>query len=977
MTTTHGFQLVEEEQIAELNAFVQLYRHEKTSARLLSIQNDDENKVFGINFRTVPSDSTGIAHIMEHSVLGGSRKYPVKEPFVELVKGSLKTFVNAMTGPDVTLYPVASTNTQDFYNLIDVYLDAVFYPLLTPHHLEQEGWHYELEKIDEPLTYKGVVFNEMKGAYSSPDMLLYRHARQSLFPDNTYGLDSSGDPKVIPNLTYEQFKEFHQTYYHPSNAYLFFYGDDDPTERLRLLDVYLRDFDALQIDSTIPLQTPFNNPKRFEIPYGVDPSENGGSKAYLRLNWMLPEKDDGAWVMAMEILSHALLGTPASPLRKTLIDSGLGEDIVGGGYNSSTRQPTFSVGMKGVAVDDMDRVESLILESLSQLAEDGIAFETLEAAVNSIEFYLRENNTGSTPRGLVIMYWVLDSWIYDRDPLKALAYAGPLAKAKAKILNEPDYVGSLIQEYVLNNAHRTIVILQPDTELRQRDEAEEKQRLEAARSKMDEQMLESLIKNTHELKRRQQAPDRPEDLAKIPRLTLADLDRTGKEIPSEVTEVGGCQVLYHDLFTNGIIYLDVGFKMHVLPPELLPYINLFGRALTEMGTETEDFVQLAQRIGRKTGGVWATNFTSSKRGEIGHRADDHMAWFFLHGKAVPEQAHELLNIMQDVLLTVNLDNQERFRQLVLEAKARKEAGLIPGGMGIVSGRLSANLTTAGWLSEQRGGLEYLFFLRRLAERVENNWPAVLADLEQIRSLLINCNTLIGNVTLDADNWSRFQSQLAEFVMALRAQPVNLHTWHATLNPVHEGLTVPAQVNYVGKAARLYDLGYQLHGSIWPITNYLRTTWLWDKVRIQGGAYGARCQFNRRSGILTYLSYRDPNLLETIDVYDQTAHFLRNLDLSQDELTKSIIGTISSIDSYQLPDAKGSTSLMHHLFEEDAASRQKIREEVLNTSQADFKSFADVLDHVKEQGAVAVLGSQDTIEQVNRERDNWLRVTKVL
>ncbi|MBV7335407.1 insulinase family protein [Chloroflexi bacterium TSY] len=977
MTTTHGFRLVQEEQIAELNALVQLYHHEKTGARLLSIQNDDENKVFGINFRTVPSDSTGIAHIMEHAVLGGSRKYPVKEPFVELVKGSLKTFVNAMTGPDVTLYPVASTNTQDFYNLIDVYLDAVFYPLLTLHHLEQEGWHYELEKMDEPLTYKGVVFNEMKGAYSSPDMLLYRHARQSLFPDNTYGLDSGGDPKVIPDLTYEQFKEFHQTYYHPSNAYLFFYGDDDPAERLRLLDVYLRDFDAIQIDSAIPLQQPFRDPKRFEIPYGVDPSENGSSKAYLRLNWMLPEQDDGAWVMAMVILSYALLGTPASPLRKTLIDSGLGEDIVGGGYNSGTRQPTFSVGMKGVVVDNVDRVETLIIESLSQLAKEGVALETLEAAVNSIEFYLRENNTGSTPRGLVIMYWVLDSWIYDRDPLKALAYAGPLAKVKARVLNEPDYVGSLIQEYILNNSHRTTVVLQPDEELRQRDEAEEKQRLAIARSTMDEQMLESLIKNTQELKRRQATPDRPEDLAKIPRLTLADLDQTGKEIPSEVTEVGGCQVLYHDLFTNGIIYLDIGFKMHVLPPKLLPYINLFGRALTEMGTETEDFVQLAQRIGRKTGGVWATNFTSSKRGEVGLDADEHVAWFFLHGKAVPEQAHELLNIMQDVLLTVNLDNQERFRQLVLEAKARKEAGLIPGGMGIVSGRLSANLTTAGWLSEQRGGLEYLFFLRQLAEKVESDWQSVLADLEQIRSLLINSNTLIGNVALDADNWSRFQPQLAEFITALPAQPVNLHTWHATLNPVHEGLTAPAQVNYVGKAARLYDLGYQLHGSIWPITNYLRTTWLWDKVRIQGGAYGARCQFNRRSGILTYLSYRDPNLLETIDVYDQTAHFLRNLELSQDELTKSIIGAISSIDSYQLPDAKGSTSLMRHLFAEDAASRQKIREEVLNTSQADFKAFADVLDHVKERGAVAVLGSQDAIEQVNRERDGWLRVTKVL
>ena len=971
MTISHGFELLKEQKIPELNSMARLYRHVKTGAELLSLENDDENKVFDITFRTPPADSTGVAHIMEHCVLGGSRKYRVKEPFVELVKGSLKTFVNALTYPDKTTYPVASANTQDFYNLIDVYLDGVFFPLITPHHLDQEGWHYELANLDDPLIFKGVVFNEMKGAYSSPDSVFYRYNQHSLFPDNVYGNDSGGDPAVIPDLTYAQFKRFHDTFYHPSNARIFFYGDDDVQKRLEILDVYLREFDALEVDSAVSLQEPFSEPRRMTHPYSVD-SEGENGKGMAQLNWLLPENTDPALTMALSILSYALVSTPASPLRKALIDSGLGEDLTGGGLSTSLRQMFFSVGLKGIAVGDVDRVEALILETLAGLAEAGIEKEMIEAAVNTIEFNLRENNTGRFPRGLSLALRALSTWLYDRDPLASLLFEGPLTAVKIQLADHPDYLQTLIQTYLLDNTHRTTVILKPDPELAQRLETAEKARLAGVKASLSQAERQAIIDNTRELKRLQETPDSPEALASIPVLTLADLDKENKTIPLELSSSSGSQILYHDLFTNGIVYLDLGFDLHTLPPDLLPYVNLFGRALVEIGTETEDFVKLSQRIGRKTGGIWPSSFTSTR--QDGRSVT---ATLFLRGKATVDQAADMLDIMRDVLLTVKLDNQERFRQMALKAKAGQEASLIPSGHAVTNTRLRAHFTESAWVSEQMGGIDYLFFLRQLAEAVENDWPSVLAKLEGVRRLLVNRNSMVCNVTLDAANDGRFHPQLRDFITAVPANPVKLVDWSPAFSPQNEGLTIPAQVNYVGKGANLYDLGYRRHGSMSVITKYLGTTWLWEKVRVQGGAYGGFSSFDRFSGVWTYLSYRDPNLLGTLANYDGTADFLRHLELSDDERVKSIIGAIGGLDAYQLPDAKGYTSLVRYLTGETDEQRQQYRDEVLSTTTADFKALGEVLAQVNDDGVVVVLGSAAAIAKANEGRDGWLGVKKVM
>lgn len=977
MCLIHGFELLREQEITELNLRAKLYRHVVTGAELLSLENDDENKTFGITFRTPPTDSTGLPHILEHAVLCGSRKYPVKEPFVELLKGSLQTFLNALTFADKTCYPVASQNLKDFYNLVDVYLDAVFYPRITRETFEQEGWHYEPETPQGPLTYKGVVFNEMKGAYSSPDALVYRYSEQLLFPDTVYGYESGGDPEEIPTLTYERFKEFHARYYHPSNARIFFYGDDDPEQRLRLLQEYLKDFTARPVESAIPLQPPRPEPWRERRPYPAsdDPEKQ---KAMITVNWLLPENNDPMRTFSLEMLGYILVGTPASPLRKALIDSGLGEDVIGAGLASELRQLYFSTGLKGVAPEATAQVEALILETLSRLASEGIEREMIEAALNTIEFSLREQNYGSLPRGIVLMLSSLTTWLHGGDPFAPLAFEKPLTAIKAALSRDMElrpserYFERLIQVHLLQNSHRLTFVLEPDPDLQRRKEASERARLEAVQAQLSQAEMEELWRRAQELRRLQETPDPPEALATIPRLNLEDLDREVRRVPTERTDVAGTTVLYHDLFTNGIVYLDVGFDVHTLPAHLLPYLPMFSTALLEIGTEKEDFVKLTQRIGRKTGGINTVTFISAIRG-----VSQAAAWLFLRGKATLEQMDDLLDILRDVLLTVRLDNRERFLQLLLEERASSEAALIPNGHRVVLTRLAGKFGEAGWASEQLHGVSQLFVLREMAARVQQDWPSVLEKLEQIRQILINRSRAICNVTVDQAGWHQFEPKLNDFLEALPAMPQETQVWSPDSVRVHEALTLPVQVNYVAKGTNLYELGYRLHGSVAVITQYLATSWLWERVRVQGGAYGAFCPFDQHSGFLGFASYRDPNLLETLSIFDQTGEYLRALELPDEERIKSIIGAIGNMDAYQLPDAKGFSALKRYLIGYNDEQRQQLRDEILGTSVADFRAFGEVLGQLRDVGLIVVMGAPEAIEAAQAAHGPAFAVTRLL
>ncbi len=972
MTQAYGFELIQQREIPELNTQAKLYRHTKTGAELLSLENADENKVFGITFRTPPPNSTGLPHIMEHSVLCGSRKYPVKEPFVELVKGSLNTFLNAFTYPDKTCYPVASQNLQDFYNIVDVYLDAVFHPRLTPEILEQEGWHYEAESPDDPLTYKGVVFNEMKGAYASPDNLVARYSEQGLFPDTAYGLDSGGDPEIMPDLTHAQFLAFHKTYYHPSNARVFFYGDDNAQERLRILDAYFSEYDRQPVDSALSLQTRRDTPWRIVKPYPVSEEAAEAPKSMVMVNWLLPENTNATLTLALGILSYALVGTPASPLYKALIDSGLGEDVIGEGVDDSIRQLHCSVGLKGVAPDAIDRVEALILDTLESIVANGLDADTIEAAINTVEFQLREQNTGRYPRGLFVMLQAMTTWLHDGDPFAPIAFEAPLQAVKHALAAEPRYFEGLVREHLLANQHRLTVVLEPDPDLQDRQDAAEKARLARAKAALTESELAVVRERARHLKELQEKPDSPEALATIPSLGLEDLDREPKHVPTEAFALHDTQVLYHDLFTNGIVYLDLGLNLHALPQELLPYTELFLSALLEIGTESEDFVKLMQRIGRQTGGISPTTFTA-----MIHETGSTAAWAFLRSKALVAQVPDLLAILRDVLLTVKLDNKPRFVQMLLERKAREEAGLVPGGHRVAASRLRAKFSESHWVAEQIGGITYLFALRRLVDEASADWPTVLQRLEQVRSLLVNRDTMLCNVTVDAGAWTVIQPQLDAFLGSLPSLGVTRATWTPTYNLAPEALTLPANVNYVSKGANLFDLGYKRHGSAEVISHYLRSTWLWERVRVQGGAYGGFCILDSHSGTYGYVSYRDPNLVQTLDVYDQTAGYLEALDLPQEELVKGIIGAIGAIDAYQLPDSKGFSATVRALIGYTDEARQKYRTELLSTTAQDFKAFATVARRVAESGSVVVVGSPAAIQAADEARSIGFEITKLM
>lgn len=972
MTGKHGFEQIREQEVPELNTKAFLYRHIQTGSELLSLTNDDENKVFGITFRTPPRDSTGLPHILEHSVLCGSRKYPVKEPFVELLKGSLQTFLNAMTYPDKTCYPVASQNLKDFYNLVDVYLDAVFYPRLTPFIFQQEGWHYDLEKQVEPLRYKGVVYNEMRGAYSSPDHLVAEYSLESLFPDNAYGFDSGGDPGRIPNLTFEQFKAFHEKYYHPSNSRIYFYGDDDPERRLSLVDEYLREFERIEADSMISLQPPFKKAQRVIRSYAAGGREGRNAKGMITLNWMLPEGTDSKMNVAMHILEYILLGMPGSPLRRALIESGLGEDLTGTGLSSETRQMYFSTGLKGIDPDNSDRIQDLILRTLTRLIKDTIDPRTTEAAVNSIEFSLRENNAGRFPRGLLLMLRSLTTWLYDKDPLALIAFEAPLESVKNEICANKLYFEDMIRAYFMDNPHRTTLIMKPDPDLAEREKEAEENRLRSVKKDMSPDELKEVIEKSTRLRESQEAPDPPEALASIPRLRLSDLDRENKHIPLEIPEEDGKRVLYHDIFTNGIAYMDLGFDLRALPQQYLPYVRLFGRCFLEMGTEKEDYVTIGQRISRKTGGIHPAFHTSTLKD-----MEKSTVWLFLRGKAMYEHTEEMLDILRDLLLHVRLDNRNRFRQILLEEKAREEQKLVPSGHQVVNLRLRSHFVEADWAAEQVSGLSYLFFLRKLADAVDNDWDGILKDLRQMHRIFLNREAMLVNVTQDEDGWSRFRPRVMDFMHEFPATGLSPAEWSRKLIPTFEGLTIPAQVNYVGKGANLYREGYRFHGSAQVISRFLRNSYLWDRIRVRGGAYGAFCLFDRLSGTLTFVSYRDPNLSRTIDVFDQSAAYVRDLELSEDELTKAITGSIGDLDAHKLPDAKGYTSMVHYLSGETDEDRQRMREEILRTTSKDFRAFADVLEGVRKDGIVKVLGSRNAVQESLEQNPGWLQVTQVL
>ncbi|CAM9450782.1 unnamed protein product [Chrysoparadoxa australica] len=951
-SATHpSFAIVAEDYIPEYEATTTLYRHKKSGAQLLSVQIEDDNKVFGISFRTPPEDSSGIAHVLEHSVLCGSRKFPLKEPFADLLKGSLQTFLNAFTYPDRTCYPVASQNTKDFYNLVNVYLDAVLFPRATkdPLVLQQEGWHYELENVEDALTYKGVVFNEMKGVYSSPDSLMGRACQQALFPANAYAVDSGGDPVDIPNLTFDYFKGFHGRFYHPANSRIYFYGDDDPSKRLQLLDEYLHEFEPLPEQYTqaskIVYQPKLSKPWYYteDFPAG----EDSKGKHMVSVNWLINDKPMSPKEnLALGVLDDLLVGTSASTLRKALTDSGLGESVIGGGLSDELLQNTYSIGLKGVAPENVKKVEKLVLDTLAKAAQDGFEPTAIEASMNTAEFSMREFNTGSFPRGLSFMLGALQDWIYDLPPTEGLHFEAPLAELKAELASGKDVFKEMLQDLIVNNGHRCTVEMKPSTTLGAEIEAAEAKKLAEIKKGMTETDLLSIIDSTKELKAAQAAEDSPQAKATLPKLSLKDLDKKAKEIPIAFDEVDGVKLITHDLPSSGILYADVGIDMSAVGIEDYPLLGLFTRMLKETGTSKLDRVELSRAIGAQTGGITIQSMIS--QGYDGGKVADPMdlrSYLFVRGKAVSSKLPQLFDLIHQILADANLDSQQRAIEMLKESCAQFEASLVSSGHVYAGQRLDSKFTLENYIGEVAGGVAFLPTLRGFIKEAESDWPSMLARLERIRfvsvsdviclTALLSKDKFFVNLTGDKPVMDAAKAPIRELLAKLPTTGSSMERKLPSLDtlpaPAEEGFAVPTQVNYVAKGGRLYEPGEHVPGSAGVASRYLRSGYLWDNVRVMGGAYGGFCRLSPTSGLFSYLSYRDPNLEKTISIYDGAAEYMRNVEITDEDLEMGIIGSIGEMDAPKSVDQKGFTSLKQYLLGQNAADRQRYRDEVLATN----------------------------------------------
>lgn len=965
---SHGFTLVREEELREAGGRVRLWRHDRTGAELLSVCNADENKSFGVSFRTPPKDSTGVAHILEHSVLCGSDRYPVKEPFVELLKSSLQTFLNAMTFPDKTCYPVASCNLQDFYNLVDVYLDAVFHPRIDENVLRQEGWHIEADGPDAPWQFKGVVFNEMKGVYSSPDSVLMEACQHAVFPDMLYSLDSGGDPAVIPSLTFEAFRDFHTSYYHPSNARFFFWGDDPEEGRLARLEDVLAPYDRRDVDSAVPLQPRFSAPRRLEVPYAAAEGEEA-DRAHVAVNWLLCESRETEEMFVLNMLEHIIAGLPGSPLRKALMDSGLGEDISGGGLEEDLRQAYFSMGLRSIDVKDADRVERLMMDTLAGLAREGVPARAVEAALNSLEFMLRENNTGSFPRGLSAMFRSLSDWLYDGDAFAPLAWEKPLASIKERLAAGEPVFENAIRRWFLDNPHRVVVLLVPDAELSANRQAEEDARLEAIRQGMTPFERKQVVVDAAALRAAQQQPDTQEALDTIPSLGKDDLPAVNIGIPRVVEQVEELEVVTHELDTMGIVYVRFAFDLSVVPSRLLPLVPLYARALTELGTKRRDYVELGFEISAQTGSLGAGPIVLPRCSDGAV-----VSYLSLSGKCTVDKVDRMVALMEEVLTEPDFGNRERFTQMVLEEKARMEQAAVPSGHLLVNTRLNGRLSPVGRISEEMNGVNSLFYTRSLSRRMEESWSTVAAELGELHELIVRREGVKLDLTADSELIGKARGSLERLAHNLPSRPLPVIAQDFEALPGAELLSVPAQVNYVGLGLSLKGTGYRYHGSQAVILRHLRMGYLWDRVRVQGGAYGCFARYGRATGAFTFASYRDPGVENTLSVYRGTAEYLGNLSLSEADISRAVVGAIGDMDAYMLPGAKGSASFSRWMSGETDEERQRIREEILSTRLTDFHDFAPYLARALETAVPCVLGGSDADAVAAAE--GWTR-TRVL
>lgn len=959
--------LEQSEYIKEVDSFALSLRHKVSGARVLVLSNEDDNKVFSIGFRTPPKDATGVPHIIEHTVLCGSKHFPTKDPFVELVKGSLNTYLNATTYPDKTLYPVASCNDKDFENLMHVYMDAVFYPNIYEHEeiFKQEGWHYEITEPDEPVTYNGVVYNEMKGAFSSEEGVLERFVMNSLFPDTTYGQESGGDPACIPDLTYEEYLDFHRRYYHPVNSYIYLYGDMDVEERLDWMDEnYLKDFPAIELDSSIGLQKPFDKMKSLSKEYAVSQTADCSEKTYYAYAAAMDITMDQEACKAFELLSYVLIEMPGAPLKQALLDAGIGNDV-DVDFCDILRQSYFAITTKNAGAGEKEKFYQVIRQTLEQLVKDGIDRKALEAAINGTEFKEREADFGSFPKGLLYGLKTMKTWLYDdSQPYTSLCYDKYYQFLREQLAT--DYYEQLIQKYLLDNPHSILVEMVPKLGLAAENEQKEKERLAAYKASLTDDEIQQLMEDTKALKAYQEEPSPKEVLEMIPMLSREDIDSKVQPFVNEEITLQGIKAVHHDIHTNDIIYLRLFFDGGELE-EYVPQMSFLATLLGYMDTKKHSYMEFDTETNFYTGGIASDVNIFCMYGN----KDDYRIQFEVRTKVLRSQVEEAMKLMAEMMFETLFSDEKHLKEVVAETRSRLKVRLMSAGHQAAAGRATSYFSKSAWLNDASVGIGYYQYLVQLDEHFEEEKENLKAGCQVLLKKLFRKENMLISCTSDKEGLQAVDSALAEFLKELTAFETAdvskkslgniLQSYPANPKQRNEGWMTPAEIQYVAMAGSYEDVKDVNFGALRVVRHLLNYGYLWNEVRVKGGAYGVFCQFNRdQEGF--FASYRDPKLSETMEVYQKAAEFLKEYQTEEREILKTIIGTVSGMDTPLTPAMKGRRSMTAYLTRTPLEALQEERDQVLSCTCEDIRKTASVMEAVTNAGNLCVIGNEQHLEE---------------
>lgn len=952
------YEILDEHRVEDVQSDGFILRHKKSGARISVLSNNDDNKVFYIGFRTPPEDETGVPHIIEHTTLCGSKKFPVKDPFIELAKGSLNTFLNAMTYPDKTVYPVASCNDQDFKNLMDVYLDAVFNPNITKYEeiFKQEGWHYELTGKDDELKINGVVYNEMKGAYSSPDEVLSSQIYRSLFPDNTYSKDSGGNPEYIPKLTYEAYLDFYHKYYHPSNSYIYLYGDMDVVERLEWLDKeYLSLYDYKKVNSEINKQPAFDEIKNVEAQYSITMDDSQENKTYLSYNRVVGDSLDEMLYQAFDVLDYALVSSPGAPVKQALIDAGIGDDVYGS-YDAGILQPVFSFVAKNANASQADEFESIIENTLKEVVKTGINKEALLAGINSSEFKFREADFGQFPKGLLFGLNCLDSWLFDdMKPFIHLECLGTFAKLRKAV--DTDYFEKLIQEYLLDNTHGSSVTVKPKRGLgNEREEALAKELSDYKASLSDEE-IKKLIEDTEHLKKYQEEPSSDEDLRKLPMLTRADMKKNAMPFSNIEDELLDVKVVRHDIESNGIDYISFLFDAGDFAQSELGYLGFFTNALGLVSTEKYSYTDLANATNIYTGGI---STGTASHPDIKDR-NNFVFKFEVKLKVLEKNLDKALELMEQMLLSSDFTDTKRLGELVAQIKARLQANLSSSGHLVAAMRSMSSFSRYALYQDELKGIAFYRSICRIEKKLSESPKSVSDKLAAIAKKLFARNRMLISFTGNNEAYGNAKPSLEKVIAGFNKMSAVGNQAEVHFNTAKEAFIDASQIQYVAKTGDFICEGYEYTGALRLLRIILSYDYLWINVRVKGGAYGCMNTF-LRSGESYFVSYRDPNLSDTLDVYDRIPEYIKSFSPDERDMTKYIIGTFSALDTPMNPEAKGSRSLSAYLEGITYEQIQKERNEILNAQPEDIRRLADLVEAVLKKDSICVIGNENMIKE---------------